>query len=185
MDSASKQVQLHDKRFGLSYPKAEILHDIEDVAQHINHDFAGHTEQPPIFLCMLNGAFMFAAHLLERIEFPCEVSFVKFSSYRGTQSQGEVQQLLGLSGSLQGRSVVVVEDIVETGTTLLALYPELQRLGASQIRVASMLLKPNCYKGSVPIDYVGRIIPDDFIVGFGLDYNGLGRNLPDIYTLIQ
>ena len=184
MSSSPKQIQLHDKHFGLSYPGAEILHDIQAVAERINHDFKGHTGQPPIFLCMLNGAFMFAAHLLGRIGFACEVSFVKFSSYRGTQSCGEVQQLIGLNGGLAGRTVIVVEDIVETGSTLTTLHAELRKQGAAQIRVASMLLKPNRYSGPVPVDYVGRIIPDDFIVGFGLDYNGLGRNLPDIYTLI-
>ncbi|MBR7066960.1 MAG: hypoxanthine phosphoribosyltransferase [Bacteroidales bacterium] len=183
MSTHPKQVRLKDKVFELSYPEADIQHDIDVVAAQINRDYA-QAENPPLFLCMLNGAFMFAADLLKRIEFACEVQFVKFSSYQGTQSTGEVKQVIGLNSDVGGRQIIVVEDIVETGTTLTALCHELGRMGAGDVRIASLLLKPNCYKGSVEVQYVGRRIPDDFIVGYGLDYDGLGRNLANIYTLV-
>ncbi len=183
MSTHPKQVRLKDKVFELSYSEADIQHDIDVVAAQINRDYA-QAENPPLFLCMLNGAFMFAADLLKRIEFACEVQFVKFSSYQGTQSTGEVKQVIGLNSDVGGRQIIVVEDIVETGTTLTALCHELRRMGAGDVRIASLLLKPNCYKGSVEVQYVGRRIPDDFIVGYGLDYDGLGRNLANIYTLV-
>ncbi len=183
MSTHPKQVRLKDKVFELSYSEADIQHDIDVVAAQINRDYA-QAENPPLFLCMLNGAFMFAADLLKRIEFACEVQFVKFSSYQGTQSTGEVKQVIGLNSDVGGRQIIVVEDIVETGTTLTALCHELRRMGAGDVCIASLLLKPNCYKGSVEVQYVGRRIPDDFIVGYGLDYDGLGRNLANIYTLV-
>lgn len=178
-----KQVKLKDKEFRLSYPEAEIQSDIDLVASKINHDFAKSGEIP-FFISVLNGSFMFTADLLKRIAVPCEISFVKLASYQGTSSTGKVNELIGLSENVEGRTLVVLEDIVDTGITLTKLYEEFKKFNPKEIRVATLLFKPDAYKGSIKLDYVGRNIPNDFIVGYGLDYDGLGRNLPDIYTLI-
>lgn len=179
-----KQVKLKDKEFALSYPESEIQQDIDVVASKINWDYRN-DKDIPVFLCMLNGSFMFAADLMKRINFQCEVSFVKYSSYSGTKTTGSVNQLIGLNSDLKGRSIIVVEDIVETGNTLTTLFAELNKLEPKSVKVCSLLFKPNCFKGSMKIDYIGRSIPDDFIVGYGLDYDNVGRNLADIYTLIS
>lgn len=182
MTGIIKQIKLKDKVFVLSYPESAIQQDIDVVASKINWDYKD-SKEIPVFLCMLNGAFMFGADLMKRINFHCEVSFVKFNSYCGTKSTGTVNKLIGINGDLKHRPIIIVEDIVETGTTFIALREELQKLNPKEIKIATLLYKPNCYKGEVKIDYVGRSIPDDFIVGYGLDYDGLGRNLVDIYTV--
>lgn len=178
-----KQVKLKDKEFRLSYTETEIQSDIDLVASKINHDF-DKSGEVPIFVSVLNGSFMFTADLLKRITVPCEVSFVKLASYRGTSSTGKVNELIGLNEDVTGRTLVILEDIVDTGITLSKLYEELRKLNPREIRVATLLFKPDAYKGNIKLDYIGRSIPNDFIVGYGLDYDGLGRNLPDIYTLI-
>ncbi|HPD94989.1 MAG TPA: hypoxanthine phosphoribosyltransferase [Tenuifilaceae bacterium] len=179
-----KQVTLKDKTFGISYPENEIQADIDVLASKINWDF--HTsEETPIFLSILNGAFMFTADLVKRVSFPCQISFIKLSSYKGTKSTGNVNELIGLNENIEGRSVIIVEDIVDTGITLSKLFAELSKLNPKVIKVATLLYKPDAYKGTIPIDYIGKSIPNEFIVGYGLDYDGIGRNLPDIYTLIS
>ncbi|HDP74324.1 MAG TPA: hypoxanthine phosphoribosyltransferase [Bacteroidales bacterium] len=178
-----KQVKLKDKEFRLSYPEDEIQNDIDLVASKINHDFAK-SGDIPVFVSVLNGSFMFTADLLKRITVSCEVTFVKLASYQGTSTTGKVNQLIGINEDVTGRTLVVLEDIVDTGITLSKLYEELRKLNPKEIRVATLLFKPDAYKGNIKLDYIGRSIPNDFIVGYGLDYNGLGRNLPDIYTLI-
>jgi hypoxanthine phosphoribosyltransferase len=178
-----KQVKIKDKEFRLSYPEAEIQNDIDWVASKINHDFAK-SGDIPVFVSVLNGSFMFTADLLKRISIPCEITFVKLASYQGTSTTGKVNQLIGINEDVTGRSLVVLEDIVDTGITLSKLYEELRKLNPKEIRVATLLFKPDAYKGNIKLDYIGRSIPNDFIVGYGLDYDGLGRNLQDIYTLI-
>lgn len=178
-----KQVRLKDRVFRLSYPEADIQQDIDLVASRINWDFKN-TNEIPLFLSILNGAFMFTADLLRRVNFPCEVSFVKISSYRGMETTGMVNQLIGLNESIEDRTVIIIEDIVDTGITLSKLHDELIRLNPKSIKVAALLFKPDAYRGSVKVDYIGRSIPNDFIVGYGLDYDGVGRNLPDIYTVV-
>ena len=178
-----KQVKLKDKEFRLSYTEADIQSDIDLVASKINHDFAN-SGDVPVFVSVLNGSFMFTADLLKRITVPCEVTFVKLASYQGTSTTGKVNQLIGLNEDVTGRTLVVVEDIVDTGITLTKLYEELRNLNPKEIKVATLLFKPDAYKGNIKLDYIGRSIPNEFIVGYGLDYDGLGRNLPDIYTLI-
>jgi len=178
-----KQVKLKDKVFRLSYPEVEIQSDIDLVASKINHDLAKNDEIP-IFLSILNGSFMFTADLLKRITVPCEVSFIKLASYQGTSSTGKVNELIGLNEDVSGRTVVILEDIVDTGITLTNLLSLLQKLNPKEVKVATLLFKPDAYKANIKLDYIGRSIPNDFIVGYGLDYEGLGRNLPDIYTLI-
>lgn len=178
-----KTVKLWDKTFALSYPSEAIQHDIDKVAETINNDFRN--GEQPIFLSVLNGSFMFTADLLKRVNFSCEVSFVKLASYQGTSSTGEVNQLIGLTENLEGKHVIIVEDIVDTGHTLTKLYKLVQERHAASIRIATLLYKPESYHGKINIDYIGKSIPNDFIVGYGLDYDGLGRNLADIYTLAQ
>jgi hypoxanthine phosphoribosyltransferase len=178
-----KQVKLKDREFRLSYPESEIQQDIDLVASKINWDFRN-AKEIPLFLSILNGSFMFTADLMKRINFPCEVSFIKLSSYQGTESTGVINQLIGLNEDITDRTVIIVEDIVDTGITLTKLHEELSKLNPKAIKVATLLYKPESYKGTAKIDYIGRSIPNDFIVGYGLDYDGIGRNLPDIYTVI-
>lgn len=173
-----KVVKILDKSFDLSISSDQILEAVQQVANQINIELEG---KNPVFLCVLNGAFMFASDLLKRVTIPCEISFVKLSSYQGTESTGTIKTLIGLNEHLEGRSVVIIEDIVDSGITIQMLHEELVKLKASEIHIASMLLKPKAYSGALKIDYVGLEIPNDFVVGYGLDYDGYGRNLPNIY----
>jgi hypoxanthine phosphoribosyltransferase len=177
-----KRVKLWDKEFEISYPAHEIKKDIENLANALNKDLSN--EPMPLFVSVLNGSFIFTADLIRLIQFPCEVSFVKLTSYQGTETTGTVNQLIGLNEKIEGRTVIILEDIVDTGITLGKLIETLEHHRPKAIKIATLLFKPEAYKGSVTIDYIGKIIPNDFIVGYGLDYNGLGRNLADIYTLV-
>lgn len=178
-----KQITLHDKIFRISIPEQEIDNAVQAVADKIN---ASHKDgdSTPLFLAVLNGSFMFAANLIKRITFPCEISFVKLASYHGECSSGNVTELIGISNALVGRDIVVIEDIVDTGNTYEALMETLMRHNPRSVKIATMLLKPEVYQKTLPVDYVAMQIPNHFIVGYGLDYNGLGRNLPNIYTMI-
>lgn len=173
-------VQLHDLKFTPFISESEINAGIEKVAAKINEDFKGKT---PVFLGVLNGAFLFAAEVIKRFQGDCEVNFVKLSSYQGTSTSGEVNSLMGLTQPLEGRHVVVIEDIVDTGNTLESIDKILKAEKVKQYKIATLFYKPKAYKKSLPIDYVGMEIPNDFIVGYGLDYNGLGRNLTQVYKL--
>lgn len=174
------RVTVNGKSFRMSIPEADILREVDRVAAELNRDMA---DANPIFLCVLNGAFMFAADLMKRVTMPCEISFVKLSSYAGTQSTGDVRQLIGLSDSLRGRNVVIVEDIVDSGLTMLHLLDLVREHEPRDVRICSLLVKPDKLKVDLHVDYVAMEIPNDFIVGYGLDYDGMGRNLPSIYTL--
>ncbi len=174
-------IKIKDKTFSTSIPEAEILKRISTVAARINADMEGKT---PVFLAVLNGSFMFAADLVRMITVPCEVSFVKFASYSGTSSTGSVKQLIGLNGSLKGRDVIIVEDIVETGYTMREMLKQIDSLGPNSVHVCTLLLKPDCLRVPLDIEYAVMEIPNDFIVGYGLDYDQQGRNLRDIYTIV-
>ena len=174
------RVTVNGKSFRMSIPEADILREVDRVAAELNRDMA---DANPIFLCVLNGAFMFAADLMKRVTMPCEISFVKLSSYAGTQSTGDVRQLIGLSDSLRGRNVVIVEDIVDSGLTMLRLLDLVREHEPRDVRICSLLVKPDKLKVDLHVDYVAMEIPNDFIVGYGLDYAGIVRNLPSIYTL--
>ena len=178
-----KRIKLHDKEFELFINYAEISKAIEDVATQINEDL--HQESVPVFISVLNGAFMFTGDLLKHIAFPCEVSFVKLSSYSGTSSSGTINELIGVNQSLTGRTVILLEDIVDSGSTLEHLVDTIQKHRPKQLKIAAMLYKPDSYEKNIKLDYIGMHIPNNFIVGYGLDYNELGRNYSDIYTLIQ
>lgn len=174
------KVTLKDKTFVPYLSEARIQEVVEQVAGRINSDLSG---KMPLFLVVLNGSFIFAADLLRKINIPCDLSFIKVASYHGVNSSGSVTELIGLTEDISGRSVVIVEDIVDTGTTLEKLYHVLQQKGVGDIFIASLLLKPEAYKKEMKVDYAGLEIPNDFVVGYGLDYDGLGRNLKEIYVL--
>lgn len=175
-------IQIKDKQFTISIPEEEILKEVTRVAGEINRDLA---DKNPLFLSVLNGSFMFTADLMKRIAIPCEISFVKLASYQGDSSTGKVKKLMGLNEELTGRTVVIVEDIVDTGLTMQQLLAELAGLHPAEIRIATLLLKPDKLKVPLDIQYVAMQIPNDFIVGYGLDYDGLGRNYKDIYTVVN
>ena len=177
-----KRVRLYDKTFKPFLSNDQINAAIDKVAAKLNADFAG-TQDIPILLCVLSGSIMFTAELMKRIDFPVEVAAVKLSSYVGTRSTGKIRQVMGITAPLKGRRVIIVEDIVDSGNTIVDLHRIVSEHGASEIRICTMLLKPKMYDKDIKLDYVAMEIPDDFIVGFGLDYNELGRNLKDIYAL--
>lgn len=178
-----KQVKVHDKTFELYIPHEKICSVIEAMAEKMNEELA---DKNPLFLCILNGSFMFAAELFKRIDLvETEISFVKLASYEGTQTTGKIKQLIGLNENLEGRTVVVLEDIVDTGITINNIQDQLDKLNPKEVKVATLLLKPDSLQKEVSLDYVGLEIPNDFIVGYGLDYDGYGRNLIDIYSVIK
>lgn len=178
-----KQVNIHDKTFELYIPYEKIRSVIEVMAEKMNTDFA---EKDPLFVCILNGSFMFAAELFKRIDLmKAQITFVKLASYHGDKTSGEVKQLIGFNENVAGRTVVILEDIVDTGITLDNILEQLKLLKPAEIKVATLLLKPDALKKEVQLDYIGLKIPNDFIVGYGLDYNGLGRNLIDIYSVVN
>ncbi len=176
------KIKLYDKSFRLYIPYERISEAIDGVAEKINADFKGCTDIP-VILCILNGSVLFTAELMKRLEFDCELVSMKLSSYSGTISTGVVRNLLGPTSDLSGRRVIVVEDIVDTGNTIVALSDYMKETKAADYKVCTMLLKPEVYKKDVKLDYVGMEIPNRFIVGFGLDYDGIGRNYKDIYVL--
>ena len=175
-------IQIKDKTFRLSIPESEILAAVRKVAEDINRDIAG---KNPLFICVLNGAFMFAGDLMKNVNIPCEITFVKLSSYEGLYTTGSVKEVIGLSESVVGRNVVIVEDIVDTGITMERILSSLRAKGANEIKVATFLQKPDALQRDITVDYVAMKIPNDFIVGYGLDYDGYGRNLKDIYTVVS
>lgn len=178
-----KKVKILDKEFKLFIPYEKIRSEIEKMADQMNKDLTG---KNPLFICILNGSFMFAAEIFKRIDLvESEISFVKLSSYDGDKTTGNVKQLIGLNEDIEGRTVVILEDIVDTGITIDNILNQLQSKNPKEILVATLLLKPDALKKEVQLDYVGLEIPNDFIVGYGLDYDGYGRNLIDIYTVIN
>ena len=178
-----KQVKVHDKTFELYIPHEKICSVVEEMADKMNIELA---DENPLFICILNGSFMFAAELFKRIDLvETEISFVKLASYEGDQTTGKVKQLIGLNENIEGRTVVILEDIVDTGITIINILDQLEKLKPKAVKIATLLLKPDSLQKEVQLDYVGLKIPNDFIVGFGLDYDGYGRNLIDIYTVIN
>ncbi len=177
-----KEVQVLDKKFRVSIPEEKIQQSIKEMAQKMNSDFAG---KDVIFLGILNGCFMFAGDLFKSIDLPCQITFLKLASYQGTSSSGNVKRLIGINEDIEGKTVVILEDIIDTGNTLDSIIKQLKGYEPGEIKVATLLYKPDAYKKDIPIDYVGIEIPNAFILGYGLDYDGFGRNLSDIYTIIE
>jgi len=175
-------VQVHDKQFELFIPEVQIQQEVTRIAEEMNRDLS---DKDPIFLGILNGAFMFASDLYKQLTFPCQISFLKLASYSGTKSTGTVKQLIGINLDLKDRVVVVLEDIVDTGVTLETIIRQLSGYQPMEIRVATFLHKPEATVKEVILDYVGMEIPNDFILGYGLDYDGYGRNFKEIYQLVD
>ena len=176
------KITLYDKTFRTFIPYEKIMTAIDEVAVKINKDFEGCTDVP-ILLCVLNGSIMFMGELMKRLNFNCQTVSIKLTSYEGTNTTGRVKQALGLTADITGRRVIIVEDIVDTGNTIVELKEILAEKGAAESRICTLLYKPEAYKKDIVLDYVAMEIPNDFIVGFGLDYDELGRNLKDIFVL--
>ena len=173
-------IQVKDKNFKPYLSAGEISTQIKKIGAQINIDYAG---KQPVFIAILNGAFMFAADLFKEITIDAEISFIKLASYVGTKSTGNVITSIGLDESLKGRHVIIIEDIVDTGTTLFKFLPQLHDQHPASLKLAVLLNKPESLQHAINIDYLGFSVPDKFLLGFGLDYDGLGRNLPAIYQL--
>ena len=177
-----EKVTIKDKTFRTLIPYEKISASIDVLAEKMNDDFNG-CEDVPILLCVLNGSIMFMGELMKRLTFDCQIVSTKLTSYEGTSTTGRVKQAMGLTGDIKGRRVIVVEDIVDTGNTVVELKNILQENGAAETYICTMLHKPEAYKQDIPLDSVAMEIPNQFIVGFGLDYDELGRNYKDIYVL--
>ncbi len=175
-------VKLHDLTFKPYLTAQQIEERIKAMAASIAKS---HADKCPLFLGVLNGAFIFAADLVRACDFPCEISFIKLASYQDTVSSGDVKTLIGLNRDVKNRHLIIVEDIVDSGRTMHQFIPDLEKLGPASVAVATLLSKPDAHEFPVNIDFIGFEIPPDFVVGYGMDYNGLGRNLPELYQLIQ
>ncbi|MFW5820241.1 MAG: hypoxanthine phosphoribosyltransferase [Bacteroidota bacterium] len=174
------EIKVLDKEFIISLPAEKIQNRIYEIACALNADYSG---KNPIFLGILNGSFMFASDLFKHITIEAQITFLKLASYQGTSSTGNVKQLIGLNQEIKDQHIIILEDIVDTGVTLDTIMRQLSGYLPASIKIASLLLKPDAYKKNIPIDYVGFKIPNEFIVGYGLDYNGFGRNYEDIFVL--
>ena len=177
-----KKIKIGDKQFKLSISEERINKEVEAIAGKINEEMK---ETRPLFIAVLNGSFLFAADLLKDVTIECEISFVKLASYSGTSSSGIVKELVGLNENIKDRTVVVLEDIVDTGITLESLYAQLIKYEPKELKVAALLFKPEAYTKKIKVDYVGIEVKNEFLVGYGLDYDGLGRNLRDIYVEVS
>ena len=174
-------VTIHDKVFRPYLPAAALDEAVSTLATRLSADYAG---REPLFVVVLTGAFMFASDLLKRMTEPCEIVFIRVASYEGTDSTGVVQEVLGLRENIQGRHIIIVEDIVDTGTTMHHLLPTLLAKGPASVEIATLFYKPASLRHELDLRYVALEIPNDFVVGYGLDYDGLGRNLPDVYVAV-
>jgi hypoxanthine phosphoribosyltransferase len=178
-----ENIKIRDREFKLFISGEKINSVIQELAAKISSDLK---DKDPLFVCVLNGAFMFASELFKSLDFvESEITFVKMASYRGTHSTGIIRQLIGLNEVIEGRTVVVLEDIVDSGSTIENIINQLKEMNPGEIKIATLLFKPAAVIKEIQLDYVGMEIPNDFIVGFGLDYDGYGRNLKDIYSVIN
>ena len=176
-----KTVKLHNKEFEIFIPETEISEIVYSMANQINNSGI----KNPLFIAVLNGSFLFAADIMRKINIPnCKISFIKLSSYLGTESTGEVNELIGLGQDIRNRNIVILEDIIDTGITLEKIISLLEKEEeVTDIKVATLLFKPEAYQNEIEIDFIGKSIANDFVVGYGLDYDEIGRNLPHIYKL--
>lgn len=175
-------VQIKDKKFEISIPEAKIKQRIKEIAAQINHDYEG---KHVVFLSVLNGSFMVAADLYREITLECEITFIKLASYAGTETTGEVMDVIGLTNSIEGKDVIIVEDIVDTGLTMQHLLKTLKTKNPKSLKICTLLTKPEKRLVDLTLDYVAFSIPNLFVVGYGLDYDQEGRNLKDIYQIIE
>ncbi len=175
-------IRVHDKQFEPYLSAEEIALRIKMVAQQINQDYAG---KKPLFIAILNGSFMFASDLFKEITIDAEICFIKLASYKGTKSTGHVITAIGLDMDIIGREIIIVEDIVDTGKTLSEFLPQIHHQQPASVKIVALLQKPDAMVYPVKIDYLGFTIPNKFVVGYGLDYDGLGRNIREIYRLAE
>ncbi len=174
------EVKLKDKIFELFISDNEINDIVDGIANNINESGI----KDPLFIAVLNGSFLFASDIMRKINIPsAQISFVKLSSYEGTVSTGKVKELIGINSDISERDIIILEDIIDTGTTLETIISLLNQQNVASIRIATLLFKPEAYKKDITIDYIGKSISNDFVVGYGLDYDEIGRNLPHIYKL--
>jgi hypoxanthine phosphoribosyltransferase len=176
------RIKVKDKEFELSIAASVIDATVQKIATEINRDYEG---KDPLFLAILNGSFIFAADLMRKITIPCQISFVKFSSYSGTASTKDVKELIGLNEDINGRHIIIVEDIVDTGLTMDKFLQALKKYKPASVKLACFSFKKEAFKKDFNIDYLGIIIPNEFVIGYGLDYDGYGRNLPNIYKMTK
>jgi hypoxanthine phosphoribosyltransferase len=176
------QIKLHNKTFTIYLSEEIILQKVKEVAEAINRDYQN---KKPLFIAILNGSFMFASDLFKHITIEAEISFIKLASYKGMKTSGQVITAIGLDMDLINRDVIIVEDIVDTGKTLHQFLPKLRHQQPASLKIASLLHKPQALRHPLTIDYLGFTIPDKFVVGYGLDYDGLGRNFKEIYQLAE
>lgn len=175
-----KTVRVKDKEFELFISREEIDNAIEKLAEKINREMEG---KEPLFVGILNGTFIFSADLLKKVTIPCEITFMRVSSYSGLESTKIIKEIIGLNENIKDRHIIILEDIVDSGLTLDYIITKFTEYNPASIKVGTMFFKPSAFKKKFVIDYVGMDIPNDFIVGYGLDYDGFGRNLPDIYKI--
>lgn len=175
-------IHVHDKIFEPFISAVEISRKVDEIAAQLNHDYAG---KKPLFISILNGSFMFASDLFKLVKIDAEICFIKLASYKGTKSTGYVITAIGLDVDIYNRHVIIIEDIVDTGKTLNVFLPQLKHQQPASLKIAALLHKPEAIIYRLDIDYLGFEIPSHFVVGYGLDYNGLGRNLDEIYRLVE
>lgn len=176
-----ESIQIHDKHFVPFINSDKIERYVEFLANQIAQDLD--PEEVPIFIGILNGSFMFAADFMRKFPNDCHITFVKMASYEGVNSTGKIKHLVGINEDLEGKTVIILEDIIDTGNTLAEIYEIFRDKNVKKLKIATLFFKPDVFRKELPIDYIGKSIDDKFIVGYGLDYDGLGRNLPDIYQL--
>lgn len=176
----TKMITIKDKQFEPFIHHEQIAERVAALADRLNADYEG---KNPVLIAILNGAFMFAADLVRKLDFDHEIQFAKFSSYQGMDTTGEVRELIGLSSDIKDRDVIIVEDIIDTGTTMYNLLPKLKEKGVNSLEIASLLMKPGKLKVPLDVKYCAMEIPNEFIVGYGLDYDGIGRNYKSIYVV--
>jgi len=174
-------IKVHDKEFIPYLTAEEIDEQVTRIAAEINRDYHG---RKPLFIAILNGAFIFAADLFKQIDIEAEIAFIKLASYKGVKSTGNVITAIGLDAELYGRDVIIIEDIVDTGKTLSQFLPQLEHQHPASLKIAALLHKPDAMVHPIKIDYLGFTIPNKFVLGYGLDYDGLGRNIKEIYQLV-
>ena len=175
-------IKVKDKTFRTSISEAEIKQRIKELAAQISKDMEG---KNPLLLAVLNGSFIFAADLMREITIPCEISFVKLASYQGTTSTGKVREVIGINEDISGRTVIIVEDIVESGFTMRRMIESLGTRNTDSVHICTLFHKPECQKVELDLDYVAFTIANDFVLGYGLDYDQQGRGLKEVYTIVE
>lgn len=174
-------VNVHDKSFEIYLPEEKIQQRVKEIAEEISRDYR---DRKPLFIAILNGSFMFASDVFKHLTIEAEICFIKLASYKGMKSSGNVVTSIGLEDDLYGKDVIILEDIVDTGKTLHNFLPKLEHQQPRSMKIATLLHKPEATEFSLALDYIGFSIPNKFVVGYGLDYDGLGRNLKEIYQLV-